>query len=57
MYLNNYYNIFFKLGISGRKDSDTKFKNSIKTSHGTRYKTGTNYIMNINIQCNPIVVV
>ncbi len=37
------YCIFLVLGIFGIKHSDTKLKNSDKSTHGTRYKTGINY--------------
>ncbi len=40
----------------GRKDSEEKLENSIKLSHGKRYKTGTNYIIINIIECNYIVV-
>ncbi len=35
------YYIFFVCFL-GRKYSDEHFKNSIKSTHGTRYKTGIN---------------
>ncbi len=37
--------IFFKKIFLERKDSKKKLKNSIELLHGTRYKTGTNYII------------
>ncbi len=37
------YYIFLVLGFFEREYSEAKFKNSDKSTHGTRYKIGINY--------------